>query len=221
MKEKLKPIGFMFLIAAFFGGATTALHLTSQPTVQRNRRLLEQRAYLEVFGMLDPERRTGAAEIAETVERQLNFEETVRDPETGEEIALIKAFSDPEQKELKGYAIRFAGMGVWGPVEGLLAVTPDLEHTMGLVIIAQAETPGLGGRIADPVFTEPFFDGLLVARPEEGDRFIIIGGMAPDHQESRRRHVEAITGATQTSLAMGRMINQRLRAFHRAMAARE
>ncbi len=42
-------------------------------------------------------------------------------------------------------AVPFAGPGLWGPIEGLLALEPDMRTIRGITFNKQEETPGLGG----------------------------------------------------------------------------
>jgi Na+-transporting NADH:ubiquinone oxidoreductase subunit C len=68
------------------------------------------------------------------------------------------------------------------------------------------ETPGLGARIEENWFTSQF-KGLKIAwnKPEK-ERVIV--GPSPDPNAANR--VDAITGATQTSTALMRFLNQEL-----------
>ena len=221
MKSRLYVIVFMVAIAAVFGAAVSGLHLVSQPRLERNRRLRMQEAYVRVFGLADGGG-LSATEVGELVDSRLRMDETVVDPETGEAFTLIEARS--EDGAVKAYGFRFGGMGLWGPIEGVISLSPDLRRTTGLVVLEQKETPGLGGRIEEPIFTEQFSQdgGVYVALPEEKDSPVLtISSDVPQKGTERyRRHVDAITGATQTCMAMERILNENLVQFGRAMAAR-
>jgi Na+-transporting NADH:ubiquinone oxidoreductase subunit NqrC len=75
----------------------------------------------------------------------------------------------------------------------------------------------LGGRIEEPIFTDQFRQGVNVA-PNDRGAFIRLG--SPGAPDADGRQVDAITGATQTCLAIERVLNHQLAIFHRAMAAR-
>ena len=102
-----------------------------------------------------------------------------------------------------------------------MALTPDRDRTIGIVITEQKETPGLGGRVEEPIFTDPFRDGILVAAPaDSATPFIIVSATRPpEGSEKAERHVQAITGATQTCMAMATILDDSLRAFARAWDA--
>ncbi len=226
MKQRIFIILFMMILAAVFGGAVTGIYLVSQDTLQRNREIRLQKAYLDVFG-IDVESRSNA-EVEELVERRIVTEtdsqaSVITDPETGSEYTVIKGYADDDRNELIGVAFRFRGMGFWAPIEGLLGLTPDLNRTLGLVILEQKETPGLGGRIEETDFLKPFEQGVKVAPPADdgGGKFLVISSTAPGAESPvAARHVMAITGATQTSVAMERILNENLKRVHRGWDSR-
>jgi Na+-transporting NADH:ubiquinone oxidoreductase subunit C len=217
MKDRAYIIVFMVVLAAVFGGAVAGIYLASESVLARNKELRLQRAYLEVFGIIEDH--IDLDEVGPLVERRIELGDTVVDPETSEEFQVIKGYADDAHEELIGVAFRFRGMGFWSPIEGLLALSPDRSETLGLVILEQKETPGLGGRIEEPIFTKLFEQGVKVSLPADAaEKIIEISSTKPDAQSPMApRHVLAITGATQTSMAMDRILNKGLAAFHRAM----
>jgi Na+-transporting NADH:ubiquinone oxidoreductase subunit C len=120
--------------------------------------------------------------------------------------------------ELIGIAFPISGVGFWNLISGYFAVTPDGSKAIGVVFIQQGETPGLGGRITEQPWRKQF-QGLNIAPPEGGGKFIYIGSAAPGAAQASGRSVNAITGATQTSVAVENFLNADLARFHRAMAA--
>ena len=209
-------VTFMVGIALVFGSGVTGIYLGSADLLQRNTEFLRQRALVSVFDFGDPAR-LGKAAVAALVTGQVVGDERCTDPQTGASFDLIKAYTSADRKELKAYGFRFRGLGFWGPVEGILAVSPDLSRTVGFVVLEQSETPGLGGRIEEPVFTDQFRQGITVS-PNPGGQFLRMGSAGTPDPDGRQ--VDAVTGATQTSMAMERVLNEQLGIFQRAMAAR-
>jgi Na+-transporting NADH:ubiquinone oxidoreductase subunit C len=210
-------VTFMVGVALVFGSGVTGIYLGAADLLQRNTEFLRQRALVAVFDFGDPGR-LGKDAVAALVAGQVVADERCTDPETGVCFDLIKAYGAADRKELKAYAFRFRGVGFWGPVEGILAVSPDLSRTVGFVVLEQSETPGLGGRIAEPVFTEQFRRGITVSPNPGGGPYVRLG--SPGGPNADGRQVDAITGATQTSMAVERVLNTQLGVFQRAMAAR-
>jgi Na+-transporting NADH:ubiquinone oxidoreductase subunit C len=218
---------FSLVVSAAFTAAITSLQVATAGKVKRNELLREEKAVVSVFGLGDVTKLT-EREVADLVSRRVDRGLVVRDPDTGREFRVLRCYrteaspgAERDDRDLAAVAFPFAGVGFWARITGLMALTPDLAKVTGMVILEQAETPGLGGRIAEKDWLGRF-QGLNVAPPEkEGGRFIYIGGGAPSNPQDPRsgRYVDAITGATQTSLAVGKFLDENLRQFQRAMAA--
>ena len=104
------------------------------------------------------------------------------------------------------YALPFEGPGLWGPIRGFLAFEPNLTTIRGIVFYQQEETPGLGGRIASGEFCNRFKGKSIV-----GDKGITGFHIYKDARGPNA--VDAITGATLTSDAVGRIIDHTLAPF--------
>lgn len=90
------------------------------------------------------------------------------------------------------------GAGLWSHIEILLAVAPDGQTISGMRVLSQAETPGLGGRIAEREFQDRFVG--VRARPA----IELVKVAMADNQ------VDAVSGATRTSSALEAIINRGL-----------
>jgi Na+-transporting NADH:ubiquinone oxidoreductase subunit C len=215
MKQALRTIGFMILMASVFGAGVTGIHLVTQKTLARNRDLAFQRSLVNVFGLAD---KTGNPDYAKIYHDRITREER-RDPETDRVIPCYTVYASSAKKTPIAYGFEFTGRGFWAPITGVLALAEDKQTTIGLTILEQQETPGLGGRVAEPEFTDQFRKGVEVS-PAPSGRSVRFSSTkpAPD-APGAKRHVDTITGATQTSMAMDRILNASLAAYHRAIAA--
>ncbi len=100
-----------------------------------------------------------------------------------------------------GYAIRLQAQGYGGAISMLVGLDADAERIIGISFVEQVETPGLGGRITEEVFRSQF-------RGLDADRALeLVRNVPPDPD---RNEVQAITGATITSIAIVGRINERL-----------
>ena len=99
------------------------------------------------------------------------------------------------------FGIRFTGSGLWGTISGVLAVRSDFSRMVGLDIIEQNETPGLGGRIDEPWFKRQY-RGERIA--ESG---IAVSGSGGGDEDKDNARVDAVTGATRTSDALEGIVN--------------
>lgn len=96
-----------------------------------------------------------------------------------------------EDGEISSLSFEISGPGFWGPITALVALEPDLILLQGIEILHQEETPGLGGRISEDEFTSQF------------------KGKATEPKIS----IDGITGATMTSGAFAKIINESVKAF--------
>lgn len=100
---------------------------------------------------------------------------------------------------------KFHGMGLWDYISGILAVDSDLERIIGLRIIAQKETPGLGGRISEESFQRQFFgekiDDIVRMRPS---------GSGSGDGDLENSSFDGISGATLTSGYFETIVNDTL-----------
>jgi len=221
--KRVKTVLFMVVIAALYGAGVTGLHLSSRATVAKNKRFIEQKSLVELFGLGDV-KALSKDEINEIVQTQIDQSETLIDPKTGKEIPLLKAYETAAKETLVAYGFPFSGIGFWDKITGYIAVDSTLKKTVGLKVITQVETPGLGARIEEPFFVKPFIDGLDITSPAAGKSYLYMcaPGTHPEPGTAQHgRNFDAITGATQTSLAMERMLNNAVAQFGRCVQNRE
>ncbi len=220
-------IGFSALAAIVFTGTIMSLHVATQGAVERNERLLHDKALVELFSLGDINELTGE-QITELVSKRIvTSDKEITDPQTGWSFKPVYAYKTDavagegesrSDENLIGLAFPIAGVGFWAPIRGLMAVTPDAKKVVGVVFLSQRETPGLGGRITESKWRKQFV-GLDITDPGDDKPFIYIGRTEASGESDPKfgRRVDAITGATQTSMAVEGFINESLRRFARAM----
>ena len=95
------------------------------------------------------------------------------------------------------------GAGLWGPIWGYVGFEKDLETIKAVRFGHKGETPGLGAKIADePSFAEAFV-GKTIGAGE-----ILFEVTKPANRQTENNGVDAISGATITSQALGTTLNQ-------------
>jgi len=105
----------------------------------------------------------------------------------------------------------FIGNGVWGPISGVLTTDASFETILGLEILFQEETPGLGGRITEEQFLVTF-EGLDIT----GEILI-----RKDPAANASNEVDSITGATATSSRFETLLNNEIARYRAAWLERE
>lgn len=112
--------------------------------------------------------------------------------DTGKTFNDSPVYSYEKDGKIEGYAFTITGSGLWGPIEGIMGVNPDFTQTLGIEFLEQSETPGLGGRISEIQYKEQY-------------RNATVGEI--------RNDVDAISGATGTSNAVFRLVDDNLSRF--------
>ena len=105
----------------------------------------------------------------------------------------------------------FRGSGLWGTINGILAVDAGVTRTMGLEIISHNETPGLGGRIDEPWFKQQLRGEQIV------DGSIDVASAGSGDTDNANGEIDAITGATRTSDSMQVILDNELSAIAGAL----
>lgn len=98
-------------------------------------------------------------------------------------------------------AFEFSGPGLWGPIYGIAGINPGLKTIRTLKILHQEETPGLGARIAEKEFLGQFKNKECVPQ-------LIF---TPQGKAKANNEIDAITGATLTSKAFEKLLNETIR----------
>ena len=95
------------------------------------------------------------------------------------------------------------GAGLWGPIWGYVGFEGDLKTIKAVCFGHKGETPGLGAKIAD----EPSFAEAFVGK-QVGSGDVLFEIAKPANRQTVDNGVDAISGATITSQALGNTLNQ-------------
>jgi H+/Na+-translocating ferredoxin:NAD+ oxidoreductase subunit G len=109
------------------------------------------------------------------------------------------------QGRLAGVAIEAAGQGYQDVIRVLYGYSPICQCIRGIAVLKLAETPGIGDKIAkDKQFLQNFAH-LDASLSNDGTR--LAHDIVTVKHKSNPWEIEAITGATISSRAMGRLLN--------------
>lgn len=185
---------FMVVISLVFGSGIAVVHYTTLPILNRNETLHRNRVLAQAFDLTVQGKDANAYQKAVSAALTPVAIGTPDMPRT--------AYRGPNGT----VGFSFSGMGFWERIVGIIVLTPDLQNVVNMQFMEQKETPGLGARIEEPWFTQQFRN-KKVNWSAPADRRIVIGTLAGAPEASR---VDAITGATQTSMALMRFLNSEL-----------
>ena len=184
-KGHVYTAAFMIVLSAVLTFALALAYESFKPAIKGHKELAVQRAILYAFGLDDGLTDDRVAGVTAEVVRE-------------ETLGKNAVPAHVEDGKVIAYAVPFSGAGLWGSISGYLGVTADLTKTTGVVFTSQNETPGLGGRIDEEQFKAQF-RGVTIG-PDTGLKYVKNGG-----------ELDAVTGATQTSDAVLRMLNAALK----------
>ena len=181
MKSRIMMIVFILVLGSILTAALVAVASYTTPIIQRNEALETRKSILEAL-----EIPFGEDDVEEV------FAGNVREK---------KADGIPYYAARSGdIAFDYAGPGLWGPIEGIIAVGPRFEALTGITIIRQEETPGLGSRIGESAYLDQF----KARRFAGGLRLVAPGRSQADNE------IDSITGATLSANAFIEILNDAL-----------
>ena len=102
------------------------------------------------------------------------------------------------------------GMGLWGGINGYIAVNADNNTIYGVYFNHEGETAGLGAEIKDNVKWQQKFQGKKIHK--NGAEGIALG-VVKDAPADDENNVDAVTGATLTSNGVDKMLKDGLSKF--------
>lgn len=189
MNSRPWMIGLLLIMALICSTALALIDMQTSPIIQRQQELAYMSTVLDVF------------KISYNAENPDDIIQTFRDRIVEDTIKGVDIFRDSGTGAI---ALPMGGGGFQGPIE--LVVALDGDTVTGFKIIKQDETPGLGARITEEDF-QASFEGKKV---ENGITMTKSGNAGP-------QEFDAITGATETSKALTRILNDGFKKYFEAI----
>jgi len=187
----LYTVIFTFLVCFFFVLLLSIVHAGTIQRIEENQKLFTRRSILSAFGIEYQSLQEAEEQFQEKIETEYVNGETV-----------YNAVIDGET----AYAHIFTGQGLWGTINGVLAVNSDLSRIIGMEIISHNETPGLGGRIDEEWYKKQFRGEAI---PDNTIAVDTTTSGEGDYQSDNSK-VDGISGATRTSQYLEIILNNEL-----------
>jgi Na+-transporting NADH:ubiquinone oxidoreductase subunit C len=127
------------------------------------------------------------------------FNENVVEKQWGD----LQGYAMVQGGQEEAYAVPISGAGLWGSITGYIGLNKDYTEIIGIEFVTQSETPGLGGRISEEAYKNQYREIDISGKT---DNFIITSPQPGSN-------VDAIAGATQTSAAVVKIVNESLKGF--------
>ncbi len=179
------PIVFMMVVTVVFIAILSSFNFMMADTIAFNQESELRQKILYIFDLLP--------ENDDPQEIKSIFDERV----ARKNINNTDAYVLTDDGNEVAYAVPVDGPGLWGKITGYVGLNKDYTKIIGIEFVTQSETPGLGGRIAENPYKEQY-------------RNIDIQGIS---NGSYLDGVDAIAGATQTSAAVVKLVNEGLELF--------
>jgi Na+-transporting NADH:ubiquinone oxidoreductase subunit C len=196
------PVLYMFVVTAAFSTVVIGLTRLTSERVEANERLAFEKAVLSVLPDVDQQQMSRLG-----LHRQ--FEDSIEEPDA----ASGGAYTALENGQIAAYVLSFSGQGFWAPIKGVIGIKPDKTTVTGIAFYEQKETPGLGAEITKQPFKSQFQDKEISS---EGKPL----AMKRPGETLGRSEFHAVTGATQTSVRVERIINSALKEWQDKMAGK-
>jgi Na+-transporting NADH:ubiquinone oxidoreductase subunit C len=183
MKDKIMMLVFVLVLGTVLTGILVAVNWYTTPVISRNEQREIQAGILRALGIP-----FGEPEVPQV------FAGSVQARQAGGRDYYVSSRGE--------VAFAYAGSGLWGPINGIVALNPDLSTLKGVTILRQEETPGLGSRIAEADWLDQFRDKDFTAGLK----------LVPEGRSSASNEIDAITGASLSPKAFLDILNANLRA---------
>lgn len=180
MSRNQRTIVFVFILGLSFSLLLMGVQSLTAERIRLNQEFDVQSAILDAFD-----------ESYTTANFNDVFEEVMETIETDDVVIYVHEASG-------GFAFEFSGLGVWGPISGIIAFESDFETIRYVRVLEQEETPGLGGVVAEDDYLAKYQGATM-----NGGLTI---SQTADPEASNE--IDAIIGATRTSNAFEGMLNR-------------
>ncbi|OHD78677.1 MAG: hypothetical protein A3J97_17055 [Spirochaetes bacterium RIFOXYC1_FULL_54_7] len=189
----LYVVAFTFAVCAIFVLVLALANESTKDLVEANREFASQSAVLDALGIAWADRSQAATLYKEQVS-----------PVEGSVPPAYRATVDGS-----GFiAVEHTGAGLWGAITVILAADPEATLIRGIQIVAQNETPGLGGRIE-----EAWFLGQFKGEKVPGQKIrVAVGAESKGSGDTDTENglADGVPGASRTSQAFESIVNDAL-----------
>jgi len=210
------PVGAMYRalvgIGVLCGLVIVSVYQGTKPTIDRKKAEALERAVFDVV----PGAATSAA-FRWTADGRFERLESASAAAPGE--SVVYAARDASG-QLAGVAVEASGMGYQDTIRVLYGYSPDRDGIVGIQVLESKETPGLGDKIEhDPGF-QANFERLDVTLDGTGEALANPIRTVKHGEKRNPWEIDGITGATISSQAVGKLLDQSAELWIPRIAAR-
>jgi Na+-transporting NADH:ubiquinone oxidoreductase subunit C len=205
MSDTGRSIRFAVIVAVVCSFLLTAAATGLQPLQERNMRVDRQKNILKAVGLVSPDQKLSAEAIADLYNAHIQCLWTdhtgriLTEDEQGP-MDLPICLHVEGGDEVEDYVIPINTSGLWGQIQGYLAISNDGATITGFTVFKHSETPGLGGEIEQNWFQRNFVGKKIVNDQGKFASIHIAKGKVKGRvpKEKAPNYVDGISGATLT-----------------------
>jgi len=204
MSNRLKSILFAIILCFACSAILTTASTGLQRFQKKNMRIDRHRNVLMSVGLVKPDRRYAADDIESMYTEFIKplwvdpDGQLIKAPREGENNLPLYIYEKDNQ--IKAYIVPISSRGLWGRIQGYLAIENDGSTISGFTVYKHSETPGLGGEIEKAWFQKNWVGKKIVDRDGEFVSVSIAKGTVEDTipPQKQSNYVDGISGATLT-----------------------
>jgi len=218
MSKYIKSILFAAMLSLICGGLLTLASTGLREYQLKNMALDRSKNILKSVGLLDDPRSyppEAAAQLYADNIRQMwvDGQGKVVQEKKGENDLPVYLFI--QQGNIQAYIIPVHSRGLWGKIEGYVAIKNDGATVSGFTVYSHQETPGLGGEIEKKWFQKNF-EGKRIL--DDQGNFVSVtiakGAVKGQMPEDRQKNfVDGISGASMTGKFLSAGLKETLKQY--------
>jgi len=201
MSKSIQSILFALIVAVLCSLLLTAATIGLKPRQIQNAILDKQTNILKAVGLVD-DNQTYSRETIEKMYQAFIQQVTVdqNGMKQSDHSNGLPLYLYIKGDVIQGYIIPINTKGLWGPIEGYLAIQNDGTTISGFTVVGHQETPGLGGEIEKKWFQKNFINKKIVDQEGHFTAITVAKGSLKDTipNEKQAHYVDGISGATLT-----------------------
>ena len=219
MSNRLKSILFAAALCFVCSVILTTGSTGLQRFQKKNMLIDKHRNILKSVGLVEQNRRFAAAEIESL------YTKYIKPLWVDADGRLIKESQRAEgdfplyiylkEENIEAYIVPINSRGLWGRIQGYLAIENDGSTVAGFTVYKHSETPGLGGEIEKAWFQKNWVGKKIVDRDGGFVSVSIAKGTVDDliPSEKQSNYVDGISGATLTGKYLTAGLKEALEAY--------
>ncbi|MCK4821595.1 NADH:ubiquinone reductase (Na(+)-transporting) subunit C [bacterium] len=134
---------------------------------------------------------------------------------------LYPVFIRKRDGKVISYCIPVYGKGLWSSIYGFLALKSDLNTVEGVTFYKHGETPGLGAEIQSARFQNSFIGKRIFDNKGRLVSITVVKGKIDPDSPRAMHQVDGISGATQTTKGVTKLLMKSLEIYEPYMALQQ